>query len=38
MERLERLRNCKHLHAPSLVDKPLLEKKLKEEQPEPEKN
>jgi len=32
-ERLEALRKCKHIHAPSMVDKPLLENKLNKEQP-----
>jgi hypothetical protein len=37
-ERLNALRNCKHIHVPTMVEKPLLERKLKAEQPEPKKN
>lgn len=37
-ERLEKLRNCSFLHAPTLIDKPLLERKLKKEQPKKESN
>jgi len=36
-DRLARLRECKYLHIPSVVEKPLLERKMKKEQPEPEK-
>jgi hypothetical protein len=34
-ERLEGLRNMPFIHAPSMVDKPLLENKLRKEQPKP---
>lgn len=37
-ERLERLRGSKFLHTPTIVDKPLLENKLKKEQPKKEQN
>jgi len=35
-ERLESLRNNPNIHAPSMVDKPLLLNKLNKEQPKPE--
>lgn len=34
--RLERLRKCPHIHAPSVIDKNLVMNKLKKEQPKPE--
>lgn len=37
-ERLENLRKCPNLHAPTMVDKPLLERKMKKEQPKKEDN
>ena len=34
-ERLARLREVPEIHAPSVIDKPLLQRKLKKEQPKP---
>ena len=34
-ERLESLRHLPYIHAPLMVDKPLLENKLRKEQPKP---
>lgn len=35
-ERLNALRGNPHIHVPSIVEKPLMERKMKQEQPKPE--
>jgi len=35
-ERLERLRGCPNIHAPSVIDKNLLANKMNKQQPKPE--
>lgn len=37
-QKMEALRKCAHIHAPSCIDKPLLENKLNKEQPKKENN